>query len=149
MIYYKELFESLRTTNDGSNNTESIAIAAVEASFQSQATAIVVITTSGKSAQAIAKYRPACPIIAVTRNPVAGRQAHLWRGIFPIMVKTPKPEGVNTGEAWMADVDSRIKVAMDQCEALGIVHKGGNLVVVTGWRGGSGYTNTMRIVQCE
>jgi len=35
-------------TNVGGDNTESIAIAAVEASFQSQATAIVVITTSGK-----------------------------------------------------------------------------------------------------
>lgn len=149
VIYHKELFESLRMTNEGGDNTESIGIAAVEASFQSQATAIVVITTSGKSAQAIAKYRPACPIIAVTRNPITARQAHLWRGIFPYMAKTPKPEGLNTGEAWMDDVEARIKTAMDSCEALGIVHKGGNMVVVTGWRGGSGYTNTMRIIKCE
>jgi len=35
-------------TNTGDCNTESIAIAAVEASFHSQATAIVVITTSGR-----------------------------------------------------------------------------------------------------
>jgi hypothetical protein len=35
-------------TNVGGDNTESIAIAAVEASFHSQAAAIVVITTSGK-----------------------------------------------------------------------------------------------------
>jgi pyruvate kinase len=147
VVYHKELFESLRATNPGGCDTHSIAIAAVEASFQSQATAIVVITTSGKSAQAIAKYRPACPIIAVTRNAQAARQAHLWRGIFPHLVKTPKPEGLVAGEAWIDDIELRIKDAMDSCEALGLVKKGGNLVVVTGWRGGSGYTNTMRIIQ--
>lgn len=149
VIYHKDLFESLRITNLGGCNTHSIAIAAVEASFHSQATAILVLTTSGKTAQLVAKYRPACPIIAVTRNAVAARQSHLWRGIFPIVIKTPKVEGLVSGEAWLEDVELRIKEAMEECEVLGVVKKGGNLVVLTGWRGGSGYTNTLRMIKYE
>lgn len=32
----------------------------------------------------MAKYRPRCPIIAVTRHEQVARQCHLWRGILPL-----------------------------------------------------------------
>lgn len=147
--YHNELFESLRATNPDGCYTHSIAVAAVEASFQSNASAIVVLTTSGKSAQLVSKYRPACPIIAVTRNETAARQMHLWRGLFPYLVTTPKPAELVSGSAWMDDTELRIKNAMDSAEALGLVKKGGELVVITGWRGGSGNTNTLRIIKHE
>jgi hypothetical protein len=47
-IFHKELFESLRYANlNIGDNVNSIAIAAVEASFHSVASAIIVLTTSG------------------------------------------------------------------------------------------------------
>jgi pyruvate kinase len=47
-IFHKELFESLRTASLAINdNVNSIAIAAVQASFHSKASAIIVLTTSG------------------------------------------------------------------------------------------------------
>ena len=50
-IYHKELFETLRYSNlKIGDNLNSLAIAAVEASFHSAASAIVVLTTSGHSA---------------------------------------------------------------------------------------------------
>lgn len=64
--------------------THAVAVASVEASVKCLATAIIVITTSGRSAHLCAKYRPRCPIIAVTRFHQVARQAHLYRGILPL-----------------------------------------------------------------
>jgi len=53
--------------------TETCCIAAVSASLEQNAGAILVLTTSGNTARLISKYRPVCPIIMVTRNARASR----------------------------------------------------------------------------
>lgn len=147
-VYHKELFESLRFTNPHSDMVNSIAISAVEASFHSAASVIIVLTTSGHSAHLVSKYRPRCPIIAVTRNEIAARQMHLWRGIFPLQITSPKPTGVLSGDAWIQDVDDRVQKAIDTAIAKGFSKKGDTMVLITGWRGGSGHTNTLRVITC-
>uniref|UniRef100_A0A2K5QEG8 Pyruvate kinase n=1 Tax=Cebus imitator TaxID=2715852 RepID=A0A2K5QEG8_CEBIM len=88
----------------------------------------------------VARYRPRAPIIAVTRNPQTARQAHLYRGIFPVLCKDP------VQEAWAEDVDLRVNLAMNVGKARGFFKKGDVVIVLTGWRPGSGFTNTMRVV---
>ena len=48
---------------------------------------------------------------------------------------------------WLMDMDKRINFAIDQGSSLKLIKPGNTLVVVTGWRSGSGYTNTMRIIR--
>uniref|UniRef100_A0A8C8ZEV5 Pyruvate kinase n=1 Tax=Prolemur simus TaxID=1328070 RepID=A0A8C8ZEV5_PROSS len=88
----------------------------------------------------VARYRPRAPIIAVTRNPQTARQAHLYRGIFPVLCKDA------VQEAWAEDVDLRVNLAMNVGKARGFFKKGDVVIVLTGWRPGSGFTNTMRVV---
>lgn len=85
-LWHKNLFRELvLNTPTPVDATHSTAIGAVEATAKAMACAIIVITTSGRSAHLISKYRPRCPIIAVTRFPQTARQCHLYRGILPLI----------------------------------------------------------------
>ena len=83
----------------------------------------------------------------MTRNEVAARQMHLWCGLFPLLVDDQKVTGLVSGDAWIQDVENRVQKAIDLGTLLDFLKKGDNVVVVTGWRGGSGNTNTLRIIQ--
>lgn len=84
-IWHNQIFLDLRSkVTPPIDATHATAIAAVEASAKCLASAIVVITTSGRSAQLVSKYRPHCPIITVTRYPQIVRQCHLHRGLLPL-----------------------------------------------------------------
>jgi len=73
-IPYISLFNELRmATTRPVSNSETCAMAAVSASLEQNAGAILVLTTSGNTARLISKYRPICPIIMVTRNAQASR----------------------------------------------------------------------------
>ncbi|XP_029808129.1 pyruvate kinase PKM [Suricata suricatta] len=140
-IYHLQLFEELRRLAPiTSDPTEAAAVGAVEASFKCCSGAIIVLTKSGRSAHQVARYRPRAPIIAVTRNHQTARQAHLYRGIFPVVCKDP------VLDAWAEDVDLRVNLAMNVGKARGFFKKGDVVIVLTGWRPGSGFTNTMRVV---
>lgn len=60
-----------------------------------------------RSAHLVSRYRPRAPIIAITRNEQTARQAHLYRGIFPVLCKDPALD------AWAEDVDLRVALGMN------------------------------------
>ena len=67
-IFHKQFFEDIRSSTGFTDDAaETVAVAVVEAAMKCRAAAIVVLTTSGKSAHLISKYRPQCPIVAVSR----------------------------------------------------------------------------------
>ncbi|RDA91872.1 hypothetical protein CP533_0366 [Ophiocordyceps camponoti-saundersi (nom. inval.)] len=129
------------------STVESCAMAAVRASLDLGAGGIIVLSTSGESARLLSKYRPVCPIFMVTRNATTSRFGHLYRGVYPFLFPEAKPdfEKVN----WQEDVDRRIKWAVDQALKLKTLTIGDMVVVVQGWKGGMGNTNTLRIVRAD
>lgn len=63
-ICYPPLFDELRNAQSRPTATvETVAMAAVAAASESDASAILVLSTSGNTARMISKYRPSCPII--------------------------------------------------------------------------------------
>ncbi|XP_013138748.1 PREDICTED: pyruvate kinase-like [Papilio polytes] len=47
---------------------------------------------------------------------------------------------------WLKDVDLRVQRGLQFGRQRGFIRRGDQVIVVTGWRQGSGYTNTMRII---
>ncbi|CAO2598806.1 Pyruvate kinase PKLR [Lemmus lemmus] len=140
-VYHRQLFEELRRAAPLSRDpTEITAIGAVEAAFKCCAAAIIVLTTTGRSAQLLSRYRPRAAVIAVTRSAQAARQVHLSRGVFPLLYREA-PEAI-----WADDVDRRVQFGIESGKLRGFLHVGDLVIVVTGWRPGSGYTNIMRVL---
>jgi len=141
-MWNERFFEDLLRAegNHGYDSTVTTAISSVLASYKCRASAIVVLTTSGKTAHIISKYRPLCPILAVTRFDQVARQMQLYRGLIPLYYPEPRPED------WQDDVDHRVQFAVDFGKQKRFVNTGDQIVVVTGWRQGSGSSNTMRIL---
>ncbi|KAK4020871.1 hypothetical protein OUZ56_002815 [Daphnia magna] len=140
-MWHKQLFTELSgMVVTPADSTHTVAIAAVEAAFKSQAAAIITLTTSGLTAHLMAKYRPRCPIIAVTRNEQVARQCHLWRGILPLhFAESRVPD-------WLKDVDARVQYGINFGKTRGFIRTGDPIIVITGWKQGSGFTNTFRLL---
>jgi len=116
------------------------AISTVLSSYKCKASAIIVLTTSGKTAHVISKYRPLCPILSVTRFDQVARQMQLYRGLTPLLYTEDR------NADWSADVDSRVQFAVDFGKQNRFIKSGDRVIVVTGWRQGSGSSNTSRIL---
>ncbi|KAI5291043.1 hypothetical protein KEM54_006560 [Ascosphaera aggregata] len=147
-IPYVSVFDELRNlTPRPVHPVDAIAMAAVSASIELNAGAILVLTTSGHTARALSKYRPVCPIIMVTRNPKAARYSHLYRGVYPFVFPEAKPDF--SVKIWQEDVDRRLKFGIENTIKLGVLARGDNVVCVQGWKGGMGHTNTIRVVPAQ
>jgi len=141
-IWNERMFEDMMRTDTGAtDNTTTTAISGVMASYKSKASAIIVLTTSGATSHLVSKYKPHCPILTVTRFDQVARQLQLYRGCIPLLYEKPRPEG-----AWMDDVDARVQYAIDFGKQSKFISSGDNVVVITGWRQGSGSSNTVRIL---
>ncbi|XP_049817449.1 pyruvate kinase isoform X3 [Aethina tumida] len=143
-IRYTEFLEDLLdATPLPVDAAQAIAIAAVQASLKCVASAIIVITTSGRSAHLVAKYRPRCPILAVTRCGESARLCHLYRGVIPIIYETPRID------EWTEDIDGRVSFAINFAMTHDILHVGDTIIIVKPWLQNEGFDSTVTIVEVE
>ncbi|KAI8072095.1 pyruvate kinase [Thamnidium elegans] len=132
VIVMLPFFNQLRgLTSWPTDTTETVACAAVSAAAEQNAGAIIVLSKSGHSARLASKYRPAQPIILVTREEQTARQSHLHRGVFPFVYSG------DVASKWDEDVESRIKWGIQQGKKSGLIKSNDPVVIVQGWKGWS------------
>lgn len=84
-IDYKKRFRMLDICKDD-DITDAISRATVTTAHDLNAKMIITVTTSGRTARMISRYRPACQILGCTTDPVVGRQLNMSWGVTPLMI---------------------------------------------------------------
>jgi pyruvate kinase len=143
-MFHRLVFDEIKLQSSSNQDMmRAVAIAAVSASFECNAGAIICLTKTGKSPKTLSNYRPHAGILTVTRDARVARQIHLWRGCFSLYYDQP------VVEPWEEDVEARVKWAISKGKEFGILSKGSPVVVVQGFRPGPYSTNTIRILTCD
>lgn len=141
VLWFRDLFSDLVSEVRGElDAAHSLAIASVETAKRTNATLIVVLTSSGRSATLISKFRPRCPILALTRCERTARWVYIHRGILPV-VYTSEPNN-----DYATDVDARVQFALTIAKKAEIINDGDPIVIVSAWKDGGGFTNNVRVV---
>jgi len=128
-INYDVLFNNIQDSNPDCGPDESVACAAVKCAIEQNAKAIITMTTSGRTARLIAKYRPAAPILAVSKDERSARQMHLSRGCYPLYFPLTGNVPVD-GSTQHTSVDERTNYAIEQGKKVGFFASGDYIVRV-------------------
>lgn len=117
--------------------TEAVAQAAITMSNHLNSAAIIVMTETGFSARLVSKYRPDCPIIAITfTHELVQRLALSW-GIYGFHYT-----GADTDE-------DRLAFAIDTAKRRGQVESGDVVILITGPSRQAGSTNMIRALTVD
>lgn len=114
--------------------TNAISHATCTTAHDLNASAIITVTKSGRTARMISKFRPNCPIIGCTTFPQVCRQMNLSWGVIPLLID----EKNNANEL--------LEYAVDEAEKAGLVTQGEIVVMTAGVPiGVPGTTNMMKV----
>ncbi|XP_047133066.1 pyruvate kinase PKM isoform X2 [Hydra vulgaris] len=141
--FLRDSFFERAGKDDFTDITETTSISAVTASFKTNACAIIVLTTSGRTAWTLSKYRPRCPIIVITRDEHIARICHLYRGLFPLVYLPDR------NRTWHDDMYDRLDFGIARGRDMGFIKSGSFIIFVSGWHPGASSTNTVQIMQVQ
>ncbi len=119
-----------------SSVTNAISHATCDTANNLSASCIVPVTTSGFSARMVSRFRPSCPILAVTEKITTYRKLALTWGCVPILT-----------DSFEKGADANVfKDASQIAQDTGVVKNGDLLVIVAGVPVGyAGTTNTLKV----
>jgi pyruvate kinase len=118
------------------STSAAIGHAACLLASEAGAAAIVCCTRTGRTAQLVAKYRPASPIIAVSQHSTTVRRLMLTWGVHPTQA-----EPYDT-------IDTMIEAALKAAHSSGLVAVGDKVVLVGGSPSAPpGNTDFLRVVR--
>ncbi|MDD2427697.1 MAG: pyruvate kinase alpha/beta domain-containing protein, partial [Eubacteriales bacterium] len=130
--YWSDIdFEQIYQCN---NVPDAISHAAASTASDLEAAAIVVMTYSGSTARLISRFRPECPILAMTVSETSQQQLNMNWGVKPYLV----PVASSTDEVF--------RQAVEVAKLSDLVDVGDTIVLAGGSTSGrSGTTNTIRV----
>lgn len=133
MINHRDIIR--RFVDDISTNPyDGIGLAAVELAEKIEAKGIFTFTDSGETARLISKYRPTCPIYALSHHDQTLFNLAVYWGIY----------GVAKGE--YTSLESKYDIVNEKAKAVGL--KVGDYVLITGGHpDGTPITNFLKIMQ--
>ena len=100
--------------------TQAVSQASVSMASNLEAAAIISLTETGFTSRLISKYRPECPILAVTSSRKVARKLAMNWGVIPVLYEG-KP-----------DDDERISFAIDKAQQLSGATEGDIMIVTAG-----------------
>jgi pyruvate kinase len=115
--------------------TDAVGQAAVHIATDLEAAAILTLTASGGTSRSISKYRPGCPILAITRSEQVTRKLALNWGVLAVPFE---------GEG---DDESQVQFGVERLRRLGLASPGDVVIVTAGISGEAGSTNLIRVVR--
>ena len=134
--YKKRFFTRDRESNP--DVTDAICHATCTTAYDLNASAIIVVSKSGKSARMISRYRPACDIIGCATTEKVCRQLSMVWGITPVLLKEKH------------DVFVLFDHAIERSKERGLVKQGDITVITSGVPiGMSGTTNMLKVEVVE
>jgi len=132
-LNYEEKLKK-RRRNHIPNVPNAISLATCNTAMDLKASAIITATQSGHTAKIVSKFRPECPIIAVTPYEKVARKLALNWGVFPIVAEKTE----STDEL----IDKSVDIALET----GYVKKGDVVVIAAGIPANYvGTTNMMKV----
>jgi len=137
-INFDALYQSVRNSTKGRyahlSNYESLASSAVKTALDINAKCILVLSESGSSARAVAKFRPKMPIAVLTPSESVARQSNgILKGCYSFVVDS------------LEDTDAIVKEVNTEIVSSGIAKEGDLFVIVCGANHGMGANNQIKV----
>jgi len=114
--------------------TQAISQASVSMSANLKAAAIISLTESGFTSRQISKYRPDCPILAITASEMVARKLSMNWGVLPVLYDGEPGD------------ELRIDFAIEKVREIVNAGEGDILVVTSGHLQQRGGTDLVRII---
>jgi pyruvate kinase len=124
-------------SDPGNKVSEAVSQAANTMAAHLHAAAIITLTSSGFTSRVISKYRPPCPILAVTESREVERRLCMNWGITALLYEDAGKD------------EYKIAFAIERARELGYVELGDVVIVTAGLSHQSGSTDMIRVLTVE
>ena len=114
--------------------TDAVAQASITMANHLNAAAILALTETGLSSRLISKYRPDCPILAITSSSVVAHRLALSWGIYSNLCTKESSD------------EDKIAFAIESAKQIGQLESGDLVILTAGSSRQAGSTNLIRVV---